>query len=343
MIFCTLFDSNYLDKGLALYYSMIEHIHQFRLYIFAFDSCCYKVLKDMHLKNVRVIYLDEIMTKELQDIREERTKAEFCWTCTPIIIEYVLLKYNESICTYLDADLYFFSSPENAIQEIVKTGCSVGIVEHGFERNYEYGLNIFNYGKYCVQFNTFVKNDAGLQILKEWKNDCLKWCFNRVEDGKLGDQRYLDIWEQKYSNVYVSKKRGLGLAPWNLHTYSEIRERDGKIIAKYMNEFFPVVFFHFQGMKYLSEKKVFLNLWNASAYQMQKRRNMFFKKYFNEVMRVRKLLEQNYHITFGHMVVENSPLKEDEFLISEVMKKYGCMEGIKKWLANHRTNIIKLK
>ena len=41
LIFCTLFDSNYLDKGLALYHSMRKYIGNFTLYIFTFDVMRY--------------------------------------------------------------------------------------------------------------------------------------------------------------------------------------------------------------------------------------------------------------------------------------------------------------
>lgn len=44
LIFCTLFDSNYIDKGLSLYWSMRKNIDNFKLYIFAFDTQCYEVL-----------------------------------------------------------------------------------------------------------------------------------------------------------------------------------------------------------------------------------------------------------------------------------------------------------
>ena len=88
-VFCTLFDSNYLDKGLALYWSMRKHIADFKLYIFAFDDKCYEVLSDLNLENVIVIPVGDIMTAELQKLQTERTRAEFCWTCTPVVIEYV--------------------------------------------------------------------------------------------------------------------------------------------------------------------------------------------------------------------------------------------------------------
>lgn len=133
-IFCTLFDSNYLDKGLALYHSMRKRISNFRLYIFAFDDRCFEVLSDMHLKNVVAVPVTEIMDNTLREIKKERTRAEFCWTCTPVVIEYVLAQYREEVCTYIDADIYFFADPEKMINEIREQNCSVGIVPHRFEK-----------------------------------------------------------------------------------------------------------------------------------------------------------------------------------------------------------------
>ena len=46
MVFCTLFDSYYLDKGLTLYHSLKKVSDQFKLYIFCFDDSSYEVLKD---------------------------------------------------------------------------------------------------------------------------------------------------------------------------------------------------------------------------------------------------------------------------------------------------------
>ena len=51
-IFCTLFDSNYIDKGLVLYDSMCECIGEFKLYVFAFDEKCFELLSRMKLQNM---------------------------------------------------------------------------------------------------------------------------------------------------------------------------------------------------------------------------------------------------------------------------------------------------
>ena len=71
LTFCTLFDSNYLDKGLVLYNSMKECMEKFRLYILAMDEKCREILKEMNLSNVVVISLQEFEDEEMVNICTE--------------------------------------------------------------------------------------------------------------------------------------------------------------------------------------------------------------------------------------------------------------------------------
>lgn len=59
----------------------------------------------------------------------------------------VLLEFEEKICTYIDAAIYFFADPYNVIKEILDLNYSVELVCHGFERNYDYMSQIFAVGK----------------------------------------------------------------------------------------------------------------------------------------------------------------------------------------------------
>lgn len=339
LVFCTLFDSNYLDKGLVLYESMRKQMSNFKLYIFAFDNKCFRILNKMHLKNVILLSVLDIMTDKLQQIKKERTNAEFCWTCTPLIIEHVLEQYKEKICTYVDADIYFYANPECVIQEMLDHKCSVGLVKHGFERNWDYGRQIFECGKYCIQFNTFLNTKTGRKVLKEWKEDCLNWCYNRVEDRKLGDQKYADQWRQKYSFVYEAMNLGAGVAPWNLHLYSYEKNEKEKIWMKYRNKKFMLIFYHFEGTKYLKYHKIFLNLWKYNGKESKRKVKLLYQPYFQDIMAIRKYLKKRYGITFYHMCINEKDFLRNYSLKNKCMEE-GVLEGCRNWMEFRKNNML---
>lgn len=340
MVFCTLFDSNYLDKGLALYASMRKHIKVFRLYIFAFDDKAFEVLSEMHLKNVVVLSVNDIMDHTLQRIKGERTRGEFCWTCTSVIIEYVLQTYNEKMCTYVDADIFFFANPKDIIQEIIDDQCAVGLVEHRFERNALYGKEIFRNGKYCIQFNTFMNNNEGRKVLKDWKEQCLEWCYGRREDGRFGDQKYPDRWKMRYSCVHVSTCLGAGVAPWNLHVYTNIRQKDGKVFMNFKDRPFPVLFYHYEGMQYLDAHRIYLNLWKYSEIGTKRKVNVLYGTYFIYIERIRKILKDSYGITFDHMIADQRQYLGGKHSVINFCKEQGLINGIREWLGYCKNNVF---
>ena len=217
-VFCTLFDSNYLDKGLTLYYSMVKNIPNFRLYVFAFDDKCYEILKKENLPNLIIVPLSDFESKELLKVKRERTHAEYCWTCSPWIIKYVFNHFNEKICTYIDADMKFFASPQTIFDEMKLKNCSIIIVPHRFKNEYEEKVAHDKVGSYCVEFNTFVNDDNGMKALNWWADRCLEWCFYAVPGTTkwYGDQKYLNVFPEQFEGVMICNHYGVGLAPWNI-------------------------------------------------------------------------------------------------------------------------------
>ena len=209
--FCTLFDSNYLHKGLALYQSLCNVRVDFHLYVVAFDDICFVTLKNLNLDKLTVVSLSEFETKELLAIKPTRNRAEYCWTAGPSVIFYFIHEYSLDHCTYVDSDLMFFSSPKVVFDEIGIS--SVAITEHIPD-----GPDMLA-GKYCVQFMYFKNDLDGIKALTWWMNSCIDWCFARYEDGKYGDQKYLDSFLELFNNVHVIKHRGAGIAAWNIHLY----------------------------------------------------------------------------------------------------------------------------
>lgn len=260
--FCTLFDSNYLVKGLVMYQSLLKTCPNFHLYILAFDDLLNRTLVDMRLPHVTVISLENFEDDELITVKPCRTAVEYMWTATPSIILYCITKYELEHCTYIDADLCFFSNPSVLIEEMGDN--DVLITPHRYSEKYDQTLTS---GKYCVQFNTFKNTKNGLNILKEWRADCINWCFNRYEDGKRGDQMYLDSWNVKYEGVYESKHLGGGVAPWNMQQYVFTKHK-AKIRGKEIvtNNEFDLVFFHFHYI--FSFKKYFFREFNFEIYDL---------------------------------------------------------------------------
>ena len=61
--YCTLFDSNYLTRGLAMYESLAKYSNNFHLYVFAFDTQSFDILIALELKYVTVISLYSFESK----------------------------------------------------------------------------------------------------------------------------------------------------------------------------------------------------------------------------------------------------------------------------------------
>ena len=273
--YCTLFDSFFLSRGLALYYSLKETTPDFRLYAFPFDKEAASVLQAMKLDNLLVVTQDEFENDELLKIKTERTRGEYCWTCTPVIIDFCIQNFKLSQCTYLDADLFFFSSANKLVDEMGNS--SVLITDHRYTPKYDQSETS---GKYCVQFVTFKNDEKGLIVLNWWKQACIEWCFDRYEDGKFGDQKYLDDWPKRFAGLCDLPNEGAGLAPWNIQQYEIVSSDEPlRIRNKTTSQDWLVVFYHFHWLRFLSEKRVDMGTYALSS----KVKEVFYHRYIKKL------------------------------------------------------------
>ena len=241
--FCTLFDVNYLPRGLVLYRSLARVCPSFRLRVFCMDVESERILRRLALPQLKVIPLAELEAhdSELLRVKPTRTQLEYCWTATPAVSRYCLETEPEiPEITYLDADLMFFSDPAPVFDELGDD--SVLIVPHRYApqwQSYEETSGVYN-----VQFMTFRRDARGLEALHWWHDRCIEWCYYRLEDGKLGDQKYLDDWPGRFDGVHVLEHPGGGLAPWNAEQY-RIEERADHVVVDGR----PLVFYHYHSLR----------------------------------------------------------------------------------------------
>jgi hypothetical protein len=259
--FCTLFNSAYLSRGLALYESLIQSGADFHLYVFAFDQLAEEYLNAQVLSRMTVIGLADFEDQELLRIKASRSAAEYCWTCTPSTILYCIEQFSLDHCTYIDADMYFYHDPAVLLNEMGEK--DVLITEHAYTTEYDQSKES---GRFCVQYVVFRNTTNGMKVLRWWRDACIEWCYARAEDGKFGDQKYLDDWETRFDGVHVLKHPGGGVAPWNVQQY-EVFDVNGKkfIRVKSAQRVYALVFFHFHGLKFFANHHLQLS---GSTYEL---------------------------------------------------------------------------
>ena len=288
-VLCTLYNSLYLDKGLVLYDSLCKCAKDFKLYVLCMDDKSYEILADLNQEHHIPVRLSdfEMGDDALLEAKGNRPMGEYCWTCSSSFIRYILKYYGEKICTYVDADMYFYGDPQILIDEMVAAGKSVMVVPHRFPDNKNNLAKIV--GEYCVEFNSFMNTPDSLEALEYWRGRCLECCSNLGDGTHWGDQKYLDALVERFSCVYVCDNPGAGIAPWNILSYSI---NNGIIF--FNGEKIDCFFYHFQGLSYLNNRYVSIGIQKNRA--VNQLISNIYHPYLTAIYKKKQLLNQQYGI-----------------------------------------------
>jgi hypothetical protein len=242
--YCTFFDSGYLSRGLALIESLRSQGDQTELLVVCCDKFTQDYLETQREKlNLKLASLDDLTNHfpELLHTKQSRALVEFFFTLTPFIVQYSHLgKAPNHVSIYLDADLYFFGSPNSIIRDLGDS--SVALIRH----DYPWFLKSLEgkYGTYNVGLLAFRNNVEGKKVLDWWSEQCIEWCHDFPMDGKYADQGYLNSFAKLSKQIVELKDPGYNLAPWNTATR---KPRLGSLGLEVSNS--PLTFFHFHGFK----------------------------------------------------------------------------------------------
>lgn len=244
--FCTYFDSNYLVRALPMIESLRQNCDgEFKMFALCLDDKVYEILNTLALDGIVPVALHDLENADgdLKAIKTNRSRVEYYFTCTSCFLRYLFDKYLiVDLLTYVDADLFFYSSVASIFEEMGPS--SILIIPHRFPSRLR---DNERFGLYNVGLLTLRRNKEGLQCVDWWRTRCLEWCFDRFEDGKFADQKYLDRWPELFPKVCIVQHAGAGLAPWNVE-----RHKISRVGGRMFVDGQPLIFYHFQGYQQLS-------------------------------------------------------------------------------------------
>ena len=233
MNYATLFDWNYIRKGMVLLKSMERHIPDYHAYVLALDNQTWRWMVAHLPKNTTVALLKPLVEGKLEQAKDNRTWTEFCWSLASFWTFRCMQIQNLDNLTYVDADCLFLSDPQPVFDEI--GNAPFAIPPHRFAEQDKARLS--PNGTYNVNFVYFSRR--GLACLREWSDYCLDWCYYKNENGNFGDQGIFDTLVPKH-NGHAIEHPGLNCAPWNQIQYKFRQAPGGWRISE-----LPLILYHF--------------------------------------------------------------------------------------------------
>ncbi|MBP7881392.1 MAG: glycosyl transferase [Candidatus Methylopumilus sp.] len=295
-----------MPQGLALHNSMQRHIKQYTLWILCVDDIVHEALQKLALPNVRLLRLSQLETVDLLRVKSKRTNGEYCWTLTPFAPRFVF-EADPLIArvTYVDADIWFRKDPSAIFRELEASGKSVLITDHGYAPEYDQSATS---GQYCVQFIVF-ERIAGETVRRWWEERCIEWCYARVENGKFGDQKYLDEWPVLFDDVvHVLTHKEWTQAPWNATRFP----------------YGDSIFYHFQGLRFISKNQINL----GQAYILPKvLLTGIYAPYIADLERIINTMKQ-YNLEVLSQEREMSFLTKIRFYLAGVHRQFWRFKAI---------------
>jgi hypothetical protein len=242
--FATLFDINYLSRGLCLLDSLNKVLKdEYQLFVLALDEETVDYFKKNPRSSVTILLLNDLENTypDILEAKKNRNKVEYYFTLSPVLPLYILETKDCKRVTTLDADIYFFSSPQGIFDTYDEN--DILITPHDFSPSTKY-LETFGY--YNVSFQSFPQTENSIMVLKDWKQKCISWCYDFLdqETGYFADQKYLDDLKTSFDCVKDIDLKTCGRAPWNIGG-SNLIEKNGIFMINKQ----PLIYYHFHHLR----------------------------------------------------------------------------------------------
>jgi hypothetical protein len=191
----------------------------------------------------------------------------------------------------------------------------------------------------------YFKHDlSGLNVLEWWRQRCFEWCYARFENGKFGDQKYLDDWTTRFENIYVPTHIGCGLAPWNVNQYDLILNDDKLYVQdKITKEKNVIIFYHFHNLKKINVSSDSL-LWYLGFYKIDIiAKDLIYKEYIDILIDIEKNLDRSLVMpVFKRKISRNSFLYFSWLVVKNILKSFFLIKQYNRLKEEMGSSLLKI-
>jgi len=252
-------DAGYLTRLLALHESLRERASQPPVFVvYCLDDEALRLLSALAPRGLEPVAFSELEAADPQllAVRPSRSWAEYSWTAKPSMALDVLARHPEAqLAVYLDADLRFFADPMSLFGDPAATQM---LTPHRFATHHRHLAQV---GTFNAGFVGVRRSEQAYDALRWWRERCLEWCHDRVEDGRYADQAYLDAWAGRFPGTLVIDDPGVNVGPWNWDGHEvRVQGEDAFIDDR------PLYFVHYHGVRVLEGGEV---RWAPGGYLMR--------------------------------------------------------------------------
>ncbi len=225
--YCTYFDVNYLGRAITMHRSLLSHSTDAILWALCFDDASASFLDDLGDPSLRPVRAPDFERGDhrLVAAKTGRSRVEYYFTCSPSWPLYLFREHGMAELTYVDADYLFFADPA-PIWDEMGDAC-LGIIGHRFPPHL---LSREAYGRYNVGIIALRNAQRTRDVLEWWRERCIEWCYDKLEEDRYNDQKYLDRAVELFDGIHVLERKGIGVAPWNWMNYTFAQTPDGPTV-----------------------------------------------------------------------------------------------------------------
>lgn len=227
--------------------TFLESVRRFHpsgvdLYFFLADEVAPQISKGGFSFNV--VEAKELHIESLAKMAFKYNIMEFNTAIKPFCFKYIFERgYKKAV--YFDPDIFVFN-PLDCLFSALDSN-SILLTPHITEPLPEGDVlapseqEYLRAGTYNLGFIGVSARQNGLRFTDWWSERCANQCFSEVETGLFVDQKWVNLAPGLFSEVLISRDKGLNMAYWNLHerTLSPNLTVNGEV---------PLVFYHFSGI-----------------------------------------------------------------------------------------------